>query len=181
MTLIVNLMGAPCAGKSTVRADLFRTLKQQGINCEEVYETAKKLSWTKRNAELGVQPYIFGKQLRDVLVLMGKVDVIITDSPLILCEFYNQKYCPGVFPESFGTCVVEQFKRMGGLNVFIDRVGTYNPSGRNQTEEEANAIGDELLDLLAVHQIEYMRILGSVEAASFIADEVHRRLNLVDH
>jgi nicotinamide riboside kinase len=171
-TLIVNLFGAPCAGKSTIRADVFRCLKQKGINCEEVYEVAKKLSWTKRMGELAVQPYIFGKQLRDMEILDGKVDVIITDSPLVLCEFYNLLYCGDRYPKAFGTLVIEQFKAMGGVNFFIQRVGEYRAEGRNQTEAEANEIGVKLKNLLDENSIDFAVLDGDTFAGPYIADLV---------
>ncbi|RYF04060.1 MAG: hypothetical protein EOO77_30155 [Oxalobacteraceae bacterium] len=176
-SLVVNLLGGPCAGKSTIRADVFRCLKQQGVNCEEVYEVAKKLSWTKRSGELFVQPYIFGKQLRDMAILEGKVDVIITDSPLILCEFYNELYCGDAYPSAFATLVIEQYRRMGGMSFFIERVGEYIESGRNQTESEANEIGIKLRALLDRNSIDYTTMRGDIEAGPRIAELVIAHLN----
>lgn len=176
-TLIVNLFGQPCAGKSTIRADVFRCLKQSGVNCEEVYEVAKKLSWTKRTGELGCQPYIFGKQLRDMEILDGKVDVIITDSPLVLCEFYNRLYRKGAYPDAFGELVIEQFKRMGGINFFVNRVGKYVEAGRNQTEAEANEIGVNLAKLLDENSIDFDYIDGDTQAGPYIAGVI---LSLLD-
>lgn len=176
MTIIVNLFGQPCAGKSTVRADVFRCLKQQGVNCEEVYETAKKLSWTKRHKELTSQPYIMGKQLRDLEVLIGQVDVIVTDSPLLLCEFYNRKYRAGHYPAAFGQFVIEQFIAMGGVNYFLKPAGAYNPAGRNQDEVEAELIGLELRALMDENHIAYDVMIGDDMAGPSIAKAVYKQL-----
>ena len=96
--ILINIFGAPGCGKSTTRAEVFSRLKRLDINCEEVYETAKKFTWSERHIELKCQPYIFGKQLRDIEVLKNKVDFIITDSPLLLSKFYGEKYCGDEYP-----------------------------------------------------------------------------------
>lgn len=172
MTLIVNLYGAPGSGKSTTRADIFRQLKSAGINCEEVYETAKKLTWAKRDKELTCQPYIFAKQLRDIEVLLGQVDVIITDSPLLLARYYTNKYSPGKYPNSFLNLVAEQSEMFENLNYFIDRTAVYNPSGRNQTEDQANAVGHELLSMLDELGVSYKRMPGQEGTADIIVDDI---------
>lgn len=178
MTLIVNLFGAPCSGKSTTRADVFRQLKSAGVNCEETYETAKKFTWAKRDKELTCQPYIFAKQLRDLEVLVGQVDVIITDCPLILSRYYTEKYCPDKYPKSFIDCVAEQFKSMPGVNYFLDRVKPYNASGRNQTEEEADTVSIELRALLDHLEVSYTRLPGQESSATVIVDDVMFKLGL---
>ena len=45
MTLIVNLFGAPSAGKSTMMALVFAKLKLNGCNVEMAPEYAKKKVW----------------------------------------------------------------------------------------------------------------------------------------
>lgn len=172
MTLIVNLFGAPGAGKSTTRADVFRRLKQAGINAEEVYEHAKKLTWSSRSEELRCQPYIFGKQLRDMEILMGKVDVIITDSPLILCDYYTHKYRPDAYPPALRTLIVQQFQAMGGLSFFIERVNPYQQAGRNQSEAESDAVGREMRALLDGYGIHYGIVSGDPSAGTLIARSV---------
>lgn len=91
MTIIVNLFGAPSSGKSTTRAGIFHELKLLQVNCEEVYEYAKNLTWEQRFRTLECQPYVFGKQLYRIETLMDQVDVIITDSPVLLSAFYGRK------------------------------------------------------------------------------------------
>jgi adenylate kinase len=172
VTLIVNLFGAPGAGKSTTRADVFRRLKQAGVNAEEVYEHAKKLTWSSRSEELRCQPYIFGKQLRDMEILMGKVDVIITDSPLILCDYYTQKYRPDAYPPALSTLIVQQFQAMGGLNFFIERVNPYQQAGRNQSEAESDEVGRQLQELLDGYGVRYGVVSGDPSAGALIAQSI---------
>ncbi|MCL2621956.1 MAG: ATP-binding protein, partial [Firmicutes bacterium] len=88
-TLVVNLYGGPGAGKSTNAAALFVELKNRGINCELVREYAKDLVWEERSVEFYDQFTVLGKQVKRVNALIGKVDIIITDSPIILSCHYN--------------------------------------------------------------------------------------------
>jgi hypothetical protein len=172
MTILVNLFGAPSAGKSTARAEVFALLKRQGVNCEEVYEHAKKLTWSKRVSELAVQPYIQGKQLRDIETLEEQVDVTVTDSPLFLSYFYGKKYCQGKYPDSSFTYFLDQFLWTGGINFFIERVKPYNPAGRNQTEAESDEIARELREELDRLAIPYHVVRGDPTGSREIANHV---------
>lgn len=91
-TLVVNLIAAPSSGKSTLMADIFAKLKWMNIDCELVTEFAKDLVWEERTETFKDELYIFAKQNHRLFRVNGKVDVIITDRPLILTILYNNKY-----------------------------------------------------------------------------------------
>ena len=78
--LIINLFGAPGAGKSTGAAYVFSQLKAAGINAELVTEFAKDKVWEETKAVFESQAYIFGKQYLRISRLVGKVDVASTES-----------------------------------------------------------------------------------------------------
>ena len=89
-TLVVNLLGGPGVGKSTLTAAIFAKLKDAGVDCEMASEFAKELVWEQRNETFKDELYIFAKQAHRLFRLNGKVDVVITDRPLILTCFYAQ-------------------------------------------------------------------------------------------
>jgi len=134
--IIINLFGGPGSGKSTTAAGVFNKLKIAGFNCELVTEFAKHLTWKKDEATLKNQIYVFAKQHDRMFHLKDKVDVIITDSPLIMglayCDWKKQ-------PRSFEQLIVDEFNRddAKNLNFFINRVKPYQLAGRNENEKEA--------------------------------------------
>jgi hypothetical protein len=83
-TTIVNLFGGPGTGKSTNAALSFGKLKVRGITAEYISEFAKDLVWEERHHALGYQPYLSAKQIYRIQRVIGKVPVIITDSPILL-------------------------------------------------------------------------------------------------
>ena len=91
-TLIVNLFAGPGAGKSTGAAYIFAKLKMAGIDCEYVSEYAKDRVWQDDQFPLQhCQLYVIGKQCLKIERLLGKVDVIITDSPIALGSMYTDE------------------------------------------------------------------------------------------
>jgi hypothetical protein len=175
--LLINLYGAPGAGKSTTRAEVFSKLKKLDINCEEIPEVAKRFTWEKRELTMKSQPYLFGKQLRDTEILKGQVDVAITDSPLILSVLYGRKYAD--YPESFYDGVVDIANSFDSMNFFIERTKKYNPAGRNQTEEESDAIAWQLQHLLGEFKIPYSTISGP-GIGDVIVNRILERLKFSD-
>lgn len=61
MSIVVNLFGSPCAGKSLGASYIFSLLKIAGVNCELVTEFAKDLVWDNNRDGLNCQEYVFGK------------------------------------------------------------------------------------------------------------------------
>ncbi|MCK9155061.1 MAG: ATP-binding protein [Paludibacteraceae bacterium] len=134
-TLVVNLYAGPGAGKSTMRAGIFERMKNRGYSCEEATEYAKDKTWENNSVVLQNQIYVFGKQHFRISRLLGKVDVVITDSPLLLSLWYGKD-----LGKEFKDLVISEYHKMWNLDIFVKRTKPYNPKGRGQTEEEANEI-----------------------------------------
>lgn len=158
MTLVVNLYGGPGTGKSTTAAGAFAQLKSEGVKAELVHEFAKDLTWEERHAALRYQPYIFGKQSWHIERLMGKTDVIITDSPILLSShIYNDRLWTAqkVALEELGRVTHAAWTT---LDIFLERNPALHPfvqAGRNQDEVQSTnldyRIRKALHDLGIVH------------------------------
>lgn len=171
--VIVNLYGAPGSGKSTLASLCFAKLKMMGVNCELVSEFAKDKVWEKNNEALSNQIYIFAKQYYRISRCAGKVDVVITDSPLFLSPFYNKD--PDI-DEPLKQLVFNITAKYDNLNYFIRRVKKYNPVGRLQTEQESNEYGIRIKDMLKSFNIPYTQIDGDLMSADIIIQNVIDRL-----
>lgn len=168
--IVVNLFAGPGSGKSTTCAGVFAKLKLAGVNCEMALEYAKDKVWEESNKVLDDQVYVFGKQLHRVFRLKDKVDVVITDSPILLSVIYDKtknKY--------FKDLVIDQFNNFENRNYFIRRNTVYNPKGRLQTEDEAKKIDAILIDLLEDCKINY-KTVDKENAVNGIFNEIMEEL-----
>lgn len=172
--LMVNLFGAPGAGKSTGAAYIFSQLKIRDVNAELVTEFAKDKTWERNKKALENQMYMFGKQLFRITRCQDDVDVIITDSPLLLNTIYNHNPILG---EEFNNLVFKIFNSYNNLNYYIKRVKKYNSSGRNQTEEESDQIADKVLKMLNDREVKFTSVEGQLNNYSQIVEDVMEVLN----
>lgn len=173
-TLVVNLFGVPGAGKSTGAAYIFSCIKMAGINAELITEYAKDKVWERNDEAFRNQAYIFGEQSYRISRCAGKVDVIVTDSPLPLSVMYNNDER---LTENFNKAVMDVFNTYDNLNYLLLRVKPYNPVGRKQTEAESDALGASVISLLKNRNIPYRSIEGDVKGYDEIVREILLRIN----
>lgn len=177
--IIVNLFSGPGAGKSTTAAGLFHQLKILGLNCELVTEYAKHVTWRENFTTLKNQIYVFAKQHDKMFHLKDKVDVIITDSPIVLslsyCDF--NKVSKSLIP-----LVLDEFNRpeQVNLNYFMNRVNPYSTKGRTQTEEEAKEKDREVLALLNQYKVPYKLIDADEQAINKIVEDILKNLEITN-
>ena len=170
--LIVNLYGVPSAGKSTGASFIFSILKMCGVNAELVTEFAKDKVWENNEEVFRNQAYIFGKQLFRITRCENKVEVIVTDSPIMLSSFYNS-----TLPECFNKTVKEIAKTYNSVDFLLNRVKTYNPIGRHQTEEESNALLPKMVKMLNDNGISASVIDGWVNGYDECIEKILEKLD----
>lgn len=171
-TLVINLIGGPGSGKSTCASGIFYQLKKLGVNCELALEFAKDKVWEESLKILDDQLYVFGKQYHRLFRLNGKVDVIITDSPLLVSILYNK--APS---EYFDKLVVEQYHTFNNLLFFIDRAETYQTEGRLQTKDESMELDYIMKHILLTNDIEYDEV-SCENAVDYIVNVVKTKLGI---
>ena len=153
--LVVNLFSGPNGGKSVMAANLFSRLKMQGINAELVTEFAKDLTWEKRYDTLKNQVYLIGEQYQRMLRLKDQVDVLITDSPILLGSIY----CPDNYPQSWYDFNLWLHNQFNNLNFFIQRdFNQYQKVGRKESKDDAFRIDSEIVGLLYDEKILFKTI-----------------------
>ena len=164
MTKIINFFAGPGVGKSTCSCELFSIMKNQGINCEIVQEFAKELTWT-RDPAIGCQMYVTGTQMWRTLRLVGEVDYIITDSPILTGCFYNSN-------EHLNEAILYDFHKMENINILLKRTKPYNPKGRTQTLEESDNIHIKIEEFLNVNNIPFHNYEGNSEGTKKIFEDL---------
>lgn len=174
--LVVNLFGAPGAGKSTAAAYIFSMLKFANINAELVTEFAKDMVWEENKGVFKPdnQCYLFGEQYNRLSRCKDKVDVIVTDSPLPLSILYKTG---SVLGESFDEVVMSCFDSFNNMNFLLVRNKPYNPIGRFQTEEESDMLLEELRKLLADKNIDHSVFYSNRGNLDSIVKRVLEKLN----
>lgn len=171
--LVINLFAGPGTGKSTCMAGIFSELKLRGVNCEMTPEYIKTKVWENSLDIRNDQIYVFAKQLHSVRTLLDKVDVIISDSPILLSLAYATNET-----EAFERLVIEEFSRYDSFNYFLVRHKKYNPSGRCQTEEQAKEKDDVIKDLLDRYNIYYQTKDSCKETIYEIVNDIERHLKM---
>ncbi len=170
-TICVNMFAGAGAGKSTCATGVFSLLKHHSVNAEYVSEYAKDLVWEGR---LNIQRNdmdIFAEQAKRQFRLQGKVDVMITDSPLLLTSVYLNP-----FDELLHAFVMREFRRYDNMNFYIKRVKPYLKIGRAETENGAKKIDKLVLDFLKKEQVIYDERLGDNETVNYITGLILEKL-----
>lgn len=165
MTLVINMLGGSGIGKSTTAAGLYYQMKLNHLNVELVREYVKVLAW--QGAKIGRfdQVNIFGEQCKLEHTLYGKVDYIVTDSPIILAPIYEIFYHNDSMMEEAALKFLKKSRESGieQLNILLKRNKPYDPKGRFQTEQEAITVDKLTLDFLNKYNIAYSVVDGPEE------------------
>lgn len=142
-TTIINLSGGPGSGKSTTAAEVFARMKHANLSCELITEYVKAWAW--RGTPIGPWDdiYITAKQLRRESACYGKVDYVITDSPLWLGAIYERLYRPdsALLATVANDLRVRQLQ--AGLRIvecFVKRTKPFVQAGRYEDEAAARRV-----------------------------------------
>lgn len=149
-TIAVNFFAGPGAGKTTCTWAVASELKKRGINTEYVSEYAKELVWDENWPALKDQVEITRIQTARMKRLEGKVDVIVTDSPIILGSIYGKNNSP-----EFTERMFKDFNSFINFNLFIRRGKDYQQAGRVENFQEAKQKDLEIEALLKNNNIFY--------------------------
>jgi hypothetical protein len=148
-TICINIFAGPSAGKSVLASDVFSALSKRGEKVELVREWVKGWAWQGIDSQGWANSvYIFSKQLRSEAILYGKVNVIVTDSPLGLPPVYEAMY------NSPSTAIFDLYKAtrkrqreegiVYNLDLCLMRQHPYQTEGRYETEDQARRV-DQLI------------------------------------
>lgn len=160
-TLIVNLYGGPGVGKSTGAAYIFAKMKMAGVDAEYVTEAAKDKVWEGNKEAFKCQFYLSGKQAFRISRCFGKVDVIVTDSPIMLGKIYADR----AGRKALGIACADEAVRYldHSVNIVLARVKEFNQNGRNENAHEACVIDDDVRAMLREYHMDYIEVPGNID------------------
>tara|TARA_A100000171_G_C2140369_1_gene154942 strand:- start:12252 stop:12770 length:519 start_codon:yes stop_codon:yes gene_type:complete len=169
---IINLFGGPGVGKSTTAAGIFFEMKRAGYLVELVTEYAKELVWQNDTYTLDNQLYILAKQENRLRKLVGKVDYVVTDCPLLMAEFYLKR--GAVDASAVRSVCLDMFNTYDNINYFLVRDKKYVQHGRLHTEAEARGCCIEIEAMCnTLWNISYTKIVGDSLAHTAIVEDIN--------
>lgn len=157
-TIVINAFAGPGAGKTTSCLEIAEKLKKQGFVTEYVQEYAKELVYdnhlTMLDGHYEHQFAILNEQMKRINRLYGKVDFIVTDSPILLNNTYlNEDKNTKVY-SAYTDCVNKLYGLYNNFNYFVERdTSAFEKEGRIHNLEQSIAIDNELKNMLHDNQI----------------------------
>ena len=154
-TYLINLIGGPGCGKTTICALLFAKLKILGHSVEYIQEVAKSLVWAGDFDVLNNQYWVSQRQSKLLDSLQGKVQFIVTDGCLLHGIYYNRNNEDNVSNiEKTEKFIWDCYGQFNNINIYIVRGDyPYEEAGRYQSEDEAKYIDEFYSFMLKKHQI----------------------------
>lgn len=171
-TLVVNCFAGPGAGKTTCAWEVAAELKKKGINCEYVPEYPKELVWEEKYDLLNNQEHIFNEQAKRLARLRGKVEVIVTDSPILMSHIYGTNNS-----HEFTQRINEEYSKYYNFNLFIQRGKGFQQEGRVQNLRESIELDNRIKNMLKNHKL-YFGVYRH-ENVKYIADNIIRNLEKI--
>ena len=175
-TIVINIVGGPGAGKSTIASGVFNLLKMSQRDAELINEYPKSLVWEERKKTFDDSLYLFAKQSHIQYSINGKVDYMVTDRPLIMSNMYHnfwmEKDWPDNWNKAFYDLVMQTWSLYDNRVYLIDRAFPYQANGRNENEEEAlsqDKLTKKWLDDLG---IDYITVKGDDKAHFTIFEDI---------
>lgn len=148
-TKVINLYAGPGAGKTTAALQICLELKKLGINAEYVSEFAKDLIYDGKEEMLKDQKFVTDGQYERLNRLRGKVDVIVTDSPLLLGQVYGKKSIDKDYKDE----IRKRYDSFDNYNTFIVRGKNFTQKGRVHNLEESKQLDADVLQMLSDNKI----------------------------
>jgi hypothetical protein len=171
---VINLFGAPSAGKSTAMLGLTYHMKLMGLSVENTPEFIKEMIYEDSNPEqftterFGGQLYVLGEQNRRIARLKGQNDFAITDCPLPLIGYYT----PNDYASGFTDFVKSLNNTYDNVNYLILRKHEFENEKRIHGEEMANKIESELAPYLEKMGLKFKIVESSENLVHHLIDDM---------
>ena len=166
---VINFYGGPNTGKSTKAAGMYYKMNLAGYNVELVNEFAKECVWEDNVPMLKDQLFMLAHQHRKILRLVGKVDYVITDSPVLLSGIYRELYDGALYSNLIDKLALECYNKYENINFMLDRPKTFDQTGRAQNLNESINIDQAILEMFKNENVPFFWLKGLEDDAVDVA------------
>lgn len=164
--IVVNFYAGPGAGKTTAAFELTAALKKAGLNVEYVSEYAKELVLEGQTELLSNQQHVTDEQYHRLDRLRDSVDVIVTDSPVLLGIVYGADRIDDAYRRQLRS----YYDSFQNIDLHIERKTEYQTEGRVQTEQEAKELDTAISQMLQAQNI---------NCRNYMSEAIHETVELV--
>lgn len=178
--LIVNLFGAPSAGKSTLAMLVSGFLKTRHpqYTVEFPFEFTKGVVYDEAPKALNCQLYITGCQWWQIARCEGHADVVICDSPILMASVYGSLCDPPMPPEWHVICK-QHHDHFPSINYFVERSHAFESKARAHSEAESDLLAEGIKSTLDSSGVKYTAVVSNESSAGTIAGRVASKLNKI--
>ena len=159
MSLRINFFGGPGVGKSVLAARVYAELSRAGIvTTELVREFVKPWAYEGKKPDAFDQVYTFANQLwSEHRLFKAGVDVIVTDSPLLLQCVYASALNKDLGIHLRG--VAFQYEEAyPSVNFLVDRIVPFRRIGRFQDESELGELDARIQAWMDNWRLPYLHV-----------------------
>lgn len=171
--IIIDLIGQPCSGKSRLMGKLFTKLKDKGYNVEIAPEYAKELVYESNQWILDNQFFVFSEQLKRIRRLENKVDIIISDTSLLLTILYSKEKNP-----HFNNLVLWEYNNLPHMTYYLKTNLPYKKEGRYQDEASAKEIDLKVKNFVESNNIQCKEV-ENIHALKMIMGDIKLKMNKI--
>lgn len=151
MAKIIEFLGRPGVGKSTLALDVFVAMKKQGLKVEFVSEVAKDMVYRSDN-RISNQLLVSALQNDAENAVAAYVDYIVTDTSLLLAYIYQQD----LGHKFTGDMLNRMRKDKQYLTLLVKQhFPEYQTYGRNHNEKESVDLGFKIEEYLHLDGHDY--------------------------
>lgn len=172
----INFYGPSGVGKSSIAAKIFASLKELKYDVEQVQEYIKAWAHEGKKPVSFDQLYIFAKQLHSEDVLLRNVELLVSDSPLMLNAAYSHFY-HSFAAQNILTVAQEFDEQFESINFFLTRTVPFVAKGRYEQQEQSDHFGDFLQQFLRKNLRSEFILIDVTKDFSMVIDLIEAKFN----
>lgn len=158
-TTVIEVAGGPGAGKSVEVAEMYSQLKKRQLprDVEMAREYIKRHVYEGTEITALDELYVLGNQIREESRLLGHVDVVVSDRPILLSAVFGMLYAPAPMRDALAAAVRGYYHTSRSLGhrrvlVLLPRRFGYVEAGRWESAagaQRADAIVEQVVGEIA--------------------------------